>query len=480
MHPIDVLIIAGYMLAMVGVGLHFMRRQEGTDAYFVGDRRMAWGHVGLSVVATDVGGGFSIGLGGLGFAMGLSGSWLLFTGLVGAWAAAVLVIPRVKPLGDRLRWTTYPDFLAHRFGDRARVLAAVVSGVGYASFVGAQILAGATLLEGTFEIDRTVGVLAMAAVVILYTATGGLQAVVATDTIQWIVLLGGLTFVALPFAVVEAGGLSAVIDALPEDHLSLTQVSAAELATWAITIIPIWFVANTLYQRIYATRDLPSARRAWYLAGLLEWPAMAFIGAALGAVARVLLPELGLEDRELAVPLLIKQVLPVGVVGIVIAAYFSAIMSTADSCLLASVGHIMGDLYLRYVRPDAPPGRQLLVSRLVTGVVGAGSVAVALLVPTVLEAILLTYSFMVSGLFVPTLAALLWPRATARAAFWSIVSGGSTAVLLQIPAIAAELPGTMQSADPAFTAIPVSAVVLFVFTFSSAPPPARPDLERGR
>src|SRR5210317_103230 len=97
-HIVDLSIFASYLIFMLGVGFYFLRKNKSKDDYFVGGRSMSAGHIGLSVVATDVGGGFSIGLGGLGFAMGLSGSWLLFTGLIGAWVTAVLVIPRIKAL----------------------------------------------------------------------------------------------------------------------------------------------------------------------------------------------------------------------------------------------------------------------------------------------------------------------------------------------------------------------------------------------
>ena len=95
MELIDYIIFAAYLIAMVGVGLYFYLKNQSVDDYFVGGRNIGSLHIGMSVVATDVGGGFSIGLGGLGFAMGLSGSWMLFTGLVGAWLSAVWLIPRV-------------------------------------------------------------------------------------------------------------------------------------------------------------------------------------------------------------------------------------------------------------------------------------------------------------------------------------------------------------------------------------------------
>ena len=96
MHVVDIAIFFVYMAVMLGIGFFFMKKNNSVEDYYVGGRSMGSWHVGLSVVATDVGGGFSIGLGGLGFTMGLSGSWMLFTGLLGAWISAVLLIPKIK------------------------------------------------------------------------------------------------------------------------------------------------------------------------------------------------------------------------------------------------------------------------------------------------------------------------------------------------------------------------------------------------
>ena len=464
MHPVDIAIIGAYLIAMVGVGLYYARRQVSTDEYFVGDRRMGAGHVGLSIVATDVGGGFSIGLGGLGFAMGISASWLLFTGLIGAWLAVVVLIPRVKPLGDAHRWLTFADWLAHRFDDRARVVAAVVAGIGYAGFVGAQILAGAKLTSVAFGASLELSVLVMAAVVIGYTALGGLQAVIATDTVQWGVLLVGLVFVALPLSWVDIGGLDGLRAGLPPGHLSLTAIDPFEAVTWLVTIVPIWFVANTLWQRIYATRDVATAKRAFYIAGLLEWPLMAFVGAALGMFARVKFPDV---EAELGLPTLIRDVLPIGAVGVVLAAYFAAIMSTADSCLLASVGHVVCDIYTRFLRRGASHREVLWVSRALTVVIGAASVVLALLLPRVLDAILLAYAFMVSGLFVPVIAGLLWPRTTATAALASMVVGGTTAVALSVATPEATGVFGKLLSQPVLIALPLAALTIVGWTLAT-------------
>src|SRR6056297_723036 len=111
MHFIDYFIFVVYFIAVLIVGLYFYFKNSDREDYYVGGRNMSPSHIGMSIVATDVGGGFSIGLGGLGYLMGISGSWLLFTGLVGAWLAAVLTIPKVKLIDKKLGMLTYPDFL---------------------------------------------------------------------------------------------------------------------------------------------------------------------------------------------------------------------------------------------------------------------------------------------------------------------------------------------------------------------------------
>jgi SSS family solute:Na+ symporter len=452
--PVDFLILGVYFLGMLAVGVYFQRRQEGLDEYFVGGRTMSSGHIGLSVVATDVGGGFSIGLGGLGFVMGLSASWLLFPGLVGAWLSAVLLVPRVKALGDAHLHRSFPDFLAHRFGEPTRLVAALVSAVGYAGFTGSQLLAGGKLASAAFEFDLTTAVLVMSVVIVLYTALGGLQAVVYTDTVQWVVLFLGLIGLGIPLGFIAAGGRSGLREALPPEFFSLGNVSAMQVATWMVTIVPIWFIAMTLYQRIHASRDVATARRAWFFAGLLEYPAMAFMGAALGMFARVLYPS---ADPEMGLPFLIRDVLPVGATGLVLAAYFAAIMSTADSCLLASVGNIIDDIVRRHIAPAAGERSLLLTSRVLTIVVGLGSVAFALYVPRVIDSILLAYSFMVAGLFFPTLGALFWRRVSGTAAFWSVVSGGAATVVLNVVDVALAV-------DPIFVGMALSGGVLALLT----------------
>lgn len=457
MSVIDISIIIIYAILMVIVGLYFAKRQTSSETYFVGSRSMGAGHLGFSIVATDVGGGFSIGLGGLGFSMGLAGSWLLFTGLLGAWFAAIFLLPQIKEIGDKEGWLSFPDFLAHRYDQRTKTLAALVSGIGYAGFVGAQILAGAKLASVAFNISQHTAIIIMAIIVVSYTSLGGLEAVVYTDSIQWAILLIGLAGFALPFGYHAAGGFSPIKAQLPAAHLSLTNIAPSTFFVWLSSIVPIWFVGNTLYQRIYAAKDLKQAKRAFYLAGFLEWPLMAFLGVTLGMFARILFPSV---ESELGLPLLIRDILPQGIVGIVLAAYFSAIMSTADSCLLAATGHFITDIYQHYFASSTDDKHILKRSRQASLFIGLFATLIASLLPKVLDGILLAYAFMVSGLFVPTISTLISKKVTAIAGFTSMLIGGSSALIVSI------LPKTIWPdhlqwlSEPTLIAIPTGIFVL--------------------
>ena len=126
MHFLDILIIFIYLLLILGVGFYFFRKNKDIEEYYVGGRKLSSGHIGLSVVATDVGGGFSIGLGGLGFVMGISGSWLLFTGLVGAWISGIFLIPLVSSVARKKKFYSFPQFLEYFFVSRVALLLGII------------------------------------------------------------------------------------------------------------------------------------------------------------------------------------------------------------------------------------------------------------------------------------------------------------------------------------------------------------------
>lgn len=442
MHWIDGCIFIVYMLAMLGVGFFFLKNNKDADDYYVGGRNMGRWHIGLSVVATDVGGGFSIGLGGLGFVMGISGSWMLFTGLIGAWLSAVLLIPKVYKMNEQFQFLTFPQVLANHYGLKVALAAGIISLIGYTGFSSSQILAGAKLASASIpNLELNTALIVMGLIAVVYTVMGGMKAVIYTDTIQWILLLVGLIFIAIPLGYNAIGGYAAIKASVQPKLLSLTNFKWVQLLNWAITIIPIWFVGMTLYQRIFASKSQKEAQKAWFIAGLFEWPLMAFMGVLLGLFSKVaadqgMFADLGYLtstalDPEMGLPLLLSHILPVGLMGIMLSAYFSAILSTADSCLMAASGNLTTDIFGGYLKNKSHK-TGLKYSQLFTLLIGVLAIFIAMSMENVLDLMLLSYAFMVSGLFVPILGLLYAKRVSSTAALSAMIGGGVTTITLEL------------------------------------------------
>ncbi|MCB0549911.1 MAG: sodium:solute symporter family protein [Phaeodactylibacter sp.] len=475
MHPIDIVIFIIYFLGMLGIGFFFYGKNKTTEDYYVGGRNMGSTHIGLSVVATDVGGGFSIGLGGLGFVMGIAGSWMLFTGLVGAWLSAVFLIPKVNRLSKKINLLTFPQLFEYFYSPKVALLAGVISAIGYIGFTSSQILAGAKLASATFStLSMTHALIMMGVIAVVYTVAGGLKAVIYTDTVQWIILMAGLVFIGIPMGYYAVGGIQGIRESVRPEMLSLANIGWANLVNWGVAIIPIWFVGMTLYQRIYACRDEKTARRAWYIAGLFEYPVMAFMGVLLGLFSRVgadqgMFEYLGYGapgqmDAEMGLPLLLRTVLPAGLTGLMLSAYFSAIMSTADSCLMAASGNVVTDILERFFPLKGNEEKLLRTSQAVTFLIGGAALFIAMNMENVLELMLLSYAFMVSGLFVPVIGALYWKRSTPTAAFWAMLLGGGTTMAFLLLDI-----GLPFGLDANIAGISISALSFIILSYVTPP-----------
>jgi len=426
---IDYFILLAYGLGLIAFA-YFVSRRKNTDQdeeFYLGSKNLGAGHIGLSVAATDVGGGFSIGLGALGFTLGLSGSWLLFTGLVGALLSSIILIPRLKLLELDHSYFSYPQVIKHYFGSHAAHLAALISFIGYLAFTSAQLMAGTKLASVLIPgLSFSAIMIILTLISVIYTSIGGLRAVVLTDTIQWTLVVLGLGFIAIPLGIIHLGGIEHIVERAGPESLSLTQLSFQTLINWMISIVPIWFVAMTLYQRIFACKDEREAKRAWYIAGFFEWPVMAFLGVGMGVLAKVAfldgllqVPSTGGDlDPELAIPLFLKTVLPTGLLGLLFVSYLSAILSTADSCLMAASGNLYSDFLT-----EKKWTNRLVSPRVITFSLGLLALALGLLFDSVLKLMLHAYGFMISGLLIPTLAIFLTKKTASSSALISMVVG---------------------------------------------------------
>jgi SSS family solute:Na+ symporter len=436
LHLLDYGAIGLYFLILFLVGVFTMRskKESGeTESFLAADRDMNLFQTTSTTAAGDLGGGFSIAMGGLGFTLGFSASWLIGVSALSIVLVSFLMVPKVKNWADKMKGLTTGDLFETRYDRKTGTVAAIVIGLAWSAFVGGQIMAGGKLLQATMNFDLTIATLVVGIIIVAYTAMGGLKAVIYTDVFQMVILMVGIVFILVPIGLIKVGGFGNMMDTLAANPdtapmLDWTAAGWKQILGWFFAVIPIWFIAIVGLQRIVAARDVKTAQRAFFLTGIpIEWPLFAVGSTMVGMFARILMPELA--DPELATPYMIMTLLPVGLGGLVIAAYIATLMSTADSCLIGPVAIFTNDIYKKLLNPNASDAQLIKVARISTIILGAFTIACAFLVPNILDLILYAYTFGAAGIFFPMLGLLFWKRATATGAFWSIIFGGSSAVI---------------------------------------------------
>ena len=436
---LDFLAMLAYFLVLIWIGVSVVRAKEKNskiDSFLAADRNMNLVQTTSSAAATDIGGGFSIAMGGLGFTLGVSGSWMIAVSGLSVVMVSFLMVPKVKRWSDKVKGLTTGDLFEARFDRRTGTLAAVVIGLAWFTFVGGQIIAGGKLLQVTLNMNLTFAVLLSGAIILAYTTMGGLKAVIYTDVFQMFVLMIGIVFIAVPIGLIEVGGWGAMVEKFnsspeTEDLLNWGAVGWQQMLGWFFAVFPVWFISIAAMQRIVAARDVKTAQRGFFLTGIpIEWPLFAIGSTMIGLIARFLIPDLA--DPELATPMIIMQLLPAGIAGLVIAAYIAAVMSSADSCLMGPVAIFTNDIYKKYLKPQSSQEQLVRVARYTTIFLGILAIATAYLIPNVLDLILYAYTFGSAGIFFPMLGLLFWRRTTATGAFWSMLLGGSSAVIYSI------------------------------------------------
>ena len=414
--------LLAYLARRQAMGGGFLRE------FFVGGRTIGPWVLGLTWIATSASGGSFIGTPSLAHSNGWSVMLWISGYMVVTTVGFGLLGTRIAQLGERTGALTFPDLLRDRFESRT---IGVISGVAmlilHTSFIVAQYIAGARVLEVALGVPYVWGVASFAVIVGLYTAYGGFRAVAWTDSFQAVVMLVGVLLTA-GFGLWKAGGMQAVHDGLAAQSADLlTPVGPADFLplSSAVSFFFIWPLAvagqPSLITRFLACRDIPSLRRAAVLIGcyvLLLYPAIIFVGM----LGRVLVPDLAASDH--AMPATIVAAVPAALAGLVLAAPMAAIMSTISSFLLVAAGAIARDLYQRNAAVAVSEARVRAVTHASIGVVGLVGGLFALRPPEYLQYIVVfSGSGLAATFLAPTLFSVYSPRMNRSGCVTGILAG---------------------------------------------------------
>jgi SSS family solute:Na+ symporter len=260
------------------------------------------------------------------------------------------------------------------------------------------------------------------AVVILYSTFGGLWAVIQTDMMQF-VLLGVLIPVTLLVGVYRSGGVDALMAAIPDTHLGgLGGMTFLAFAGLFVSFLLGETLVPPYAQRTFSTPDGRHARIGFVLTGVFS-ALFFFISASLGLVALHLFPGI---DPEAALPTVVMELLPVGLVGLVVAALLAVVMSTASSYMNSAAIVLIKDIHQAFLKPDTSNAQRLWLERATTVVVGVLATLFAISVPSIVDALLYAYSLWAPTVILPLLGAVLLGCRSTVAAVSAIVAGGAT------------------------------------------------------
>lgn len=420
--PFDIVAFVGFIAIVIGVSLYASRKQDTSEDYFLAGRNLSWWLIGFSLIASNISTEHFVGMTGAGFGpMGLaiaSYEWI---------AAVCLVVIGLflLPLYLRLGIYTMPEFLEHRYGPGPRAVMAVLMLLAYVGVIIAAVLySGAIGLRAIFGLNFYYGVWLIGILAAAYTIYGGLKAVVWSDLIQGAALLIVGTIVAV-IALSKVGGLGSFL-AANEVKLHMILPAAHKDLPWTAFLLGIW-IPNFFYwgfnqfitQRTLAAKSLAQGQRGIMFAAFLKLY-LPFIIVLPGIMAfQLYRQQIPANEADVAYPVLVRNILPAGLLGLFFAALFGAIMSSLDSMLNSTSTIFTMDLYKRHVRPDADARHLIRVGRIATGV---AVVAGCLIAPIperfdgVFEYIQLVWGFVSPGVVAVFVFGLVVRRAPAIAA----------------------------------------------------------------
>jgi solute:Na+ symporter, SSS family len=416
------ILLLAYTIAITAFGVWIGRHVRGPADFFVAGRRLTWPLVGATVLAANIGAGTTVGAAGRAYADGISAWWWNGSVGLGTLVLALWAGPKLWALASAKGHLTLGDFLEDRYGAGVRVLTSLLLAIGTLAILAGQLIAGAAVLEVIAGLPRWQGVAIGGVAMTVYFTAGGLLSSAWVNLVQLTFLTVGF-LIALPLAWSSVGGAAAITAAadVPASFWDPLYSSGA-FSGWTMLILlaPGFVVSPGLVQKAYGAVSIRALKIGIGVAGVAQL-AFSFLPVLLGMAGRVHYP--GLESQNLVLPTVLMGELPVMIGAMAMAAVFSAEVSTCDAILFMLSTSTSRDVYHRFVNPAATPEQVLRVARLAALAGGGIGMILAVQLETIVDALRIFYSVLITTLFVPVVAALWSGRATSRDAVSAIACG---------------------------------------------------------
>lgn len=473
------------VVALLGVSLARLGTIKTKADYLVAGRSLGAFVLVFTLLSSWIGSGSLLGGAENAYKHGFAALWQS----AGGWAGLGLIY-FIAPRARRFARFTIPDLLEARFNQTARVLGVLAVLFTYTAITSYQFIGGGDILHLIFPVVSAVqGQYILAGFVVVFTAIAGMASVAYMDVV--IGLLATATMlVALPVLAHMAGGWHTIRASLPATHFQIlgdfTPIVAAELF---LPTCLLMLGNQAMYQKFFSAKSEQAATRAvggWIVGTVILESVIVGIAVVGSSIYRT--GEVAQRPREIlaytAVHAFNSTAGPtvdplrntyavswLSLLGaLLVGAIFAKVVSTANNYLFSPATNLVNDIFVRYLRPDAPNGQVLLVSRLMVGLLGCWALWQSLGTTSVLKKSLYAYTIYSAALTPVILAAFFWRRATAAGAVASIAAGTALTVFWSI--IAPHLPLWLAARDPILPALVISVAALVAVSLVTTPPDA--------
>jgi sodium/proline symporter len=429
-----------YLLVILIVGFLMYNRNKSHHDFILGGRAMNPWVVAFSERASGESAWLLLGLPGLGYAAGYIGMWDAIGCVSGIILYWLIIAEKLRIQSEQTASITLPDFFAAKFVSLQkpiRITATLIIIFFFTFYLAAQFNGAGKVLNVTFGIPNTYGILLGTVVIVLYTMMGGFLAVAWTDLIQGIIMIGALVILPLVGFIEIMEQHKSINEALASAGTDFTDVTggATGWAAFAVIISGLSWGLGYMGQPHLLTRfmsinhagNIKISRRIAYI-----WAIPGFTGALLiGIVGLVYYGQGAFEDVENVMPQLANDLLPTWLAGIFISGAIAAMMSTADSQLLVITSSVIEDIYHKILGNETVTEKKLLyLSRIITIVVGAMGFVISI---TSSDLVFAMVSYAWAGLgssFGPTLLLTLWwDKTTGKGVLAGMITGTLTTVV---------------------------------------------------
>ncbi|MGE6720721.1 sodium:solute symporter [Peribacillus frigoritolerans] len=414
MQLLDTFVILLYFAVIIGVGIIGSKKAKTSEDFNLAGRNLGMFMYLGCLSAVILGGAATIGTAKLGYVYGISGIWFVTMIGLGIMILGTIFIKKI----DSLKITTISELLGKRYTSETRLLSAIVAAIYTLMVAVTQVIGMGTIINVLLGWNITTSMLFGGGIVLFYTILGGMWSVTVTDIIQFVVMTIGIFFIMLPMSISKADGWGNLVTQLPQNHFSFSAIGYQEIFQYFLLYALGMVVSQDIWQRVFTAKSNKIARNGSIFAGFYSI-AYALAGSIIGMCAFIVIPTIDNPQNIFATMAL--EILPVGILGLVLASVCSALMSTASGTLLASSTLITNDILKQYFMKNMSDKQHLRTSRITTLIVGLIAMTFSIWIQDVLVALDVAYAILSGAIFIPLVMTFFWKKATPNAGFYSIL-----------------------------------------------------------